>query len=86
VVHSGTVIHVLLSNTASVYQWSAITSSQPDVVSVIDTTPGDQDVVSADFRARSPGSATLQASDSPHCEPACGAPTFAWHVLVTVQA
>jgi hypothetical protein len=83
-VHVGTVLHVVLDNDFPPFQWSALSVSG-QALRVLDATPGDQDTVSADIRAIAAGTATLSASNNPHCEPPCGAASQLWRVTVVVQ-
>ncbi|HKR97939.1 MAG TPA: hypothetical protein VJU79_00365 [Candidatus Dormibacteraeota bacterium] len=85
-VQVGTLIHVVLDNDSPPYEWSALRNTPAGILTVIDATPGNQDTVSADLKAASHGTATLSASNDPHCTPVpCGGASFSWSVTIVVQ-
>lgn len=87
---AGTQIHVILTNTVDLYQWSEVSSSNARVVTPQPAPPamvtGGTSI--AWFVATSSGTATLSATDDPTCAtsvPPCEIPSKLWRVTIIVR-
>ncbi|PZR82305.1 MAG: hypothetical protein DLM65_04110 [Candidatus Aeolococcus gillhamiae] len=86
VVPVGTSIAVQLGPAAAPFCWSAPTSSDQRIVEQLTSSSGNDRAGRGSFRARTLGSAALEASMDPRCSPPCGAASMQWRVQVEVTA
>ena len=79
----GTTINVDLAGTSG-SNWSMPTSAPIQIVRFERGSRSEGAGVSAAFVAAAVGQATIQASESPHCPPVCGPPSYVWQIHIIV--
>ena len=84
-VRAGSTVAVRLSSTGGPYRWTEPVSSDDTILHRTIASTADDGSSAGTFVGERSGRATLEASDDPHCTPACGAPSRLWAVTVVVS-